>query len=168
MDVIRKMKTLTTIGLHGGATVPRERFLSLYDAGVFVDVPEEVREIGGLPVRERDERLARLRERVPADPGAPGSLNSVAWKMLTSSREEERNDALALPLAQIAVDATERAAPHILDTLALALFRNGDVAGAVVAQEEAISKLPSDTSAVERAEYAERLETYQSAAGGTD
>jgi hypothetical protein len=84
-----------------------------------------------------------------------GELNSLAWALLTDAANLARTRSTALRAAQAmtAVDGWDT--PSRLDTLALARFENGDVDGAIAAQQQAIGKLDRPD-----ARYQERLDRY--------
>lgn len=90
----------------------------------------------------------------------PMVLNSVAWSILDDEQIESRDFDLALRLAQRAAELTSREDGMILDTLALALFRKGQVSEAIRTQERAI-ELTRDPDT--RAEFAARLEMFKKA-----
>ena len=74
---------------------------------------------------------------VRALPTDPGMLNSLAWYLVDPGGTSEQWDfAAAVPIAARAVEYSERGNPIMLDTLAVALFRNGSVEEAISIQEE--------------------------------
>jgi hypothetical protein len=89
-------------------------------------------------------------------------LNQFAWTILDDERITARDLPLALQAAQTANDVTKGEDPSVLDTYALALFKNGKVAEAIEAQQKAI-KLIDDKDA--REELEGRLKEFQDAAG---
>jgi len=86
------------------------------------------------------ERLAEL-TRSAASPEAT-DLNDRAWKLLTRTNTPVAHQE-ALPLARAAVDQ-ERTPAH-LDTLALALWKNGHKDDAIAVQREAVAGTRLDT-----------------------
>ena len=64
---------------------------------------------------------------------------------------------LALQLAQRAVELSGGIQPHILDTLALALFQTGEVEAAVETQRRAVELSP------DREDYRESLARFETA-----
>jgi serine/threonine protein kinase/tetratricopeptide (TPR) repeat protein len=98
------------------------------------------------------------------DDAPPGLLNQTAWVLMTYDFPELQDPETALELARRAAAQTDHGEPNILDTLALALFRTGDVAGAVVAQRRALALLPDGTP--EREAFEAALERYEQQAAG--
>jgi len=79
--------------------------------------------------------------------------NGLAWLLCTTERTSLHDCDRALPYAKRAVDL--RDAPHIMDTLAEALFQAGDIRTAIDLEEAAILR-------VERTEHYERqLERFR-------
>lgn len=101
------------------------------------------------------EVMELLSEATVAYPEDPDLLNNFAWFLLTVGDERFRHPDAALALARKAVRLTGEKDANALDTLALALFRAGDGAGAVAAQEKAVALDPEDE------EYRQRLEEYR-------
>ena len=93
-----------------------------------------------------------------ASTGHLGGENNAAWILATSRHDRIRNGALALHLAQRAVDQAEN--PGTLDTLAAAHAENGDFARAIATQRSAIAAISLDTENL-RAELAGRLAKYE-------
>ncbi|MFW6303419.1 MAG: redoxin domain-containing protein [Candidatus Sumerlaeota bacterium] len=94
---------------------------------------------------------------------SPEFLNMVAWAILTHQalKDEQRDKALALKMAQRAVEKTESKDAQLLDTLALALYESGKVEQAVDKEKLAI-KLAEDNDRLRQ--YLEsRLEKYENA-----
>ena len=69
-------------------------------------------------------------------------FNEVAWNMMQDDRLLESGATAALMLAEKANALTEASDASVLDTLALARFRGGDVQGAIEAEEQAIALAP--------------------------
>ena len=69
-------------------------------------------------------------------------FNEVAWDMMQDDRLLESGATAALMLAEKANALTEASDASVLDTLALARFRGGDVQGAIEAEEQAIALAP--------------------------
>jgi thiol-disulfide isomerase/thioredoxin len=77
----------------------------------------------------------------------PGGLNSVAWNVVDPDRKQEpdpRLARLALKAAHRADELTKGENMALLDTLACALYRTGDPAGAVAAEEKALKRLEAE------------------------
>ncbi|MCC6341564.1 MAG: protein kinase [Bryobacterales bacterium] len=89
--------------------------------------------------------LALLKELAAAPEARPALIHSYANALLTARPEELRNPALALEIAKIAAQKTNRSDLVFLDTLARAYQANGDSPAAIQTIEEAISKLPPST-----------------------
>jgi len=97
--------------------------------------------------------------------------DAVAWNALASflldpqGSSEEADPLAALAAAKRAVEFSTSRDPACLDTLAEALFRNGDVAGAIESEERALSKVGRMTSSdARKREGLERsLARYRSA-----
>ncbi len=77
-----------------------------------------------------------LRKGLERYPGHPELLNNMAWLLLTKPGSSDADAAKALKLAEKAVNL--RAEPHVLDTYAEALWRNGMVEEAVEAEARAL------------------------------
>ena len=74
---------------------------------------------------------------IKLDPDNAHSLNNLAWLLLTASRKEFRDPARGLRLAKRAVHASRGEEAHIVDTLAVAYFQNGQKERALQTFEEA-------------------------------
>jgi hypothetical protein len=74
--------------------------------------------------------------------GVPLHLNNVAWVIVTGSTPEPGLLAVALQLAERAVQETGRGDPNILDTLAEAYFVAGEREAAITTIDEAIYLAP--------------------------
>ena len=66
-----------------------------------------------------------------------GTLNNVAWRLVTSRFEDERDAKLAVELAQKAVELAPQAG-HIWNTLGVAHYRVGDWPAAITALEKSM------------------------------
>lgn len=84
------------------------------------------------------------------------ALNNLAWLLLTCEDRRLRNPVRGLRLARRA--AALDPAPHVLDTLAEALFANGDVAAAVATEKRALAAADGD-----RHVFQAQLEKFQRA-----
>ena len=93
-----------------------------------------------------------------ASTGHLGGENNAAWILATSRHNRIRDGALALHLAQRAVDQAEN--PGTLDTLAAAHAENGDFARAIATQHNAIAAISSETESL-REELVGRLAKYE-------
>lgn len=89
----------------------------------------------------------------------PMALNELSWTILTHPLLKSRDLALALEAAQVANEAMHGQDPSVLDTYALALFKNKKVKEAVAAQKQAI-ELVGDSPAL-REDFEKRLREYE-------
>ena len=96
---------------------------------------------------------------IRANPSDYNALNNAAWVLCTTSDSKVADPALAVELASRAVELMP--APYILDTLAQALFADGDVKGAVGAMERALAETPA--GAPGRGAFEEKLLRMRSA-----
>ena len=93
--------------------------------------------------------------------GARGrNLSGPAWRLRTHPRQELRDADAALAFARRAATLTDHADAAILDTLALAIFKTGDVDAAVKIQRLALDLLPEAES---REPYETALRRYEDA-----
>jgi tetratricopeptide (TPR) repeat protein len=76
--------------------------------------------------------------------GYPVSYNGYAWLLLTIEPEELRDPATALPVAEKAVEMSERQNPDVLDTLAVAHSMLGNLDEAIAIEREALALAPWD------------------------
>jgi len=79
---------------------------------------------------------------IALNPEQPEVLNNLAWILLTAENPRVQDPPRALALAKQAVIIQPSA--HILDTLALAYWRNGFREQAVLAEKRAIAQQPAD------------------------
>jgi tetratricopeptide (TPR) repeat protein len=116
-------------------------------------------------VRAREWTLRNLAERrqlAEAPEAGARASNSYAWALLSCNPEDLRDPRAAMGHARRAVELTSASDAAVLDTYALALFENGEVAPAVEAQEQAVALLGTqDRARLER--YGARLERYRAA-----
>jgi thiol-disulfide isomerase/thioredoxin len=100
----------------------------------------------------------------------PDALNSYCWDVIDPKLKDEpdpRIAQLALEGARRAVEITKSENAYHLDTLAEALFRTGDAAGAVATEEKAQKILElnvKDRSESDLQEFSEHLDRYRTAA----
>ena len=108
--------------------------------------------LGSLPLLLRDgDAMARHARSVLSIPGRHAVRdNDLAWRMVTESRLSPGQIAVAVELAERAVDGTERSDPDVLDTLAETLFALGDRPGALEAIDEAIALSAGESYFVEQ------------------
>lgn len=110
---------------------------------------------GNKPVEQTRPIADKLIEMAPAD-----ILNQIAWFMLTELDEANRDYPTAMKLAEKANNLTEGKEASILDTYALALFKNGKVKEAIAAQTKAV-ELAGDKQMQD--ELKARLDEYKAA-----
>lgn len=104
-------------------------------------------------------RIAATGREVVASCGSDvARLNALAWALANDESRLPLTRTTALLAAEAMAKADKWETPANLDTLALARFVNGDVDGAIAAQERAIAALPRPN-----AKYVERLERYRGA-----
>ena len=83
--------------------------------------------------------LANLRRAIQLDPENAGTQNNLAWYLLAGP-ESLRDPKEALPLARRAVElASDASRPLYLNTLGVALYRNGRYAEALATLEESLA-----------------------------
>jgi tetratricopeptide (TPR) repeat protein len=100
---------------------------------------------------------AAYRKSIQLDPDNPDTLNNLAWLYATAPEREYRDPAQALRLARQAA-ALRPEAPHILDTLAEALFVNGRPQEALETELKAL-RLAGDR----RSFYEKQIQRFRSA-----
>jgi len=91
---------------------------------------------------ELEVRFGSLRGTTPldfTDSEVIAGMNNLAHALLTETEASRESLMEALKLAKVANDRTSSSQPQILDTLALALFRNGEFDQAIKMQERAVS-----------------------------
>lgn len=112
--------------------------------------------------------LIDLRRRAAEAPDADArTLNEYASLLLTCEPAELRDVVTALGVAEAAVKASTRQDWRLLDTLALAQKMNGDLAGAIETQKEAIARqMPGDF--LRKMSLEQKLAAYYKEAGDLD
>lgn len=119
--------------------------------------------------------LAMVDTRIQPGGGAPaatngetaknaGTLNDLAWNMITSPDAAKRHPDIALKLADLAIDLGGGNAdlkPKVLDTKARALFAIGRHEEAIAGQEQAIAAATAATTADEKAGMEATLAAYK-------
>jgi tetratricopeptide (TPR) repeat protein len=88
-------------------------------------------------------------------------LCNMSWELLNSKDPGLRDSKRALPLAQKASDLSKHNDAGIEDTLALALFNEGQAAKAYEVQKRAIELLPKDMLPADRESYVQHLSQYE-------
>jgi tetratricopeptide (TPR) repeat protein len=79
--------------------------------------------------------------------GNPTMLNNIAWAIVDDANNPEHPDyALAIKLAQRAVDVDKGKSPYFLDTLAYAYFKSGEKAKGIELSEKAVALAEKDES----------------------
>lgn len=109
--------------------------------------------------REMPKKAIRAYEKaLHLNPDLPDTLNNLAWLLVTIDDPSVQDPVRALTLAQHAIQIKQ--APHIWDTLAECLYRNGRFAEAVEAEKKALAMNPDD-----RDTYQNQLEKFRRALG---
>ena len=108
------------------------------------------RNIGDYYLAEGQIELAvtAYRSAIALDPDNPDALNNLAWLLATSDNPDLRNTREALTFARRAIALKK--APHIWDTLAEALYINGQIAEAIAAENQALQMDPDDPQIYEK------------------
>ena len=89
----------------------------------------------------------------------PGFLNGYAWFLVTVEDNASRNPKKAITLAAKAVKLTKGLNGHILDTLAVAYYEDGQLKKAVETMEKAVPLCPGlQDVATRAAKYKRELE----------
>ncbi len=95
-------------------------------------------------LQQEEELLVIYTYRVSRQPDDAGILNNFAWLLATARKEELRDPERALPMAEKAYALLPE--PHIADTLAEALFLNGEIQRAIELEEKAFAEAKGDKS----------------------
>jgi len=112
----------------------------------------------GVESLPKDSTQALYWYRKAADQNYVEALNNVAWAYATSSDPAIRNPAVALEYARKAVDLEkDHPVPNHLDTLAEALYVNGEYEDAAETERQAITLSPAENRSV----FEKRLQKYQ-------
>ena len=119
-----------------------------------------------------DEALALGARLLAANQDQPHQLNNFFWSVIDPKLKtvpDSRIAQLALKAARRADELTGGKDLAILDTLAVALYRTGDIAGAVATEEKAIKQIEAQTKDSShpsplRKAYGDRLELFRKAA----
>jgi tetratricopeptide (TPR) repeat protein len=109
----------------------------------------------------RDERktegaIAQYKKAIEVMPEFPEAHNSLAWQLVTSDKFKDPVE--GLKQAKVAVILSQERDANSLDTLAVAYALNGDLKGAVAAEETAVELAPRNES------FGQSLAKYRSAA----
>jgi hypothetical protein len=91
----------------------------------------------------------------------PRELNNFAWDLLTNDRYRNRFDGFALQMAKQACEQTDHQNWALLDTLALACYRAGQIERAIEIQKKAVALQGGDND-----ELNEALARYQATKKG--
>ncbi len=119
---------------------------------------------------ETEAGLALGEKLLKANMDNPGALNNYFWNVIDPKLKNEvdpRIARLALQAARRAVELTREENIAYLDTLAEALFRTGDINGAIATEEKALKRLEpevKDRSVGLYKAFDERLARYRKAA----
>lgn len=101
----------------------------------------------------------------------PEALNMLAWTIVKDDTQpplKSPDYPVAIALARRAAELTKEQDASILDTLAYAYFKHGDVQNALKYQKMAVDLIEKDTSmdAAMKKEIRDRYEQFKKAAGG--
>lgn len=120
-----------------------------------------IREYFTVIQRETAEKAKTISKTI-IENGSSRLLNEFAWRVLTEVEPSKRDLPVALEAAAKANTMAKGKNPAILDTLALALFKNGKVTNAIEVQKEAL-KLVAGNERIEK-EFRARLTEFTKAA----
>jgi tetratricopeptide (TPR) repeat protein len=120
-----------------------------------LNIQEKVSEIAPLMAA----RLARLRRQAEQPEATPLALHAYAWELLHCQSVELRDPAIALPMAQRAVELDGERDPNFLETLALAYRVSGNLNQAISIQRKAVAQARLSGS-FNRAELEAKLVDY--------
>ncbi len=112
--------------------------------------PELYLELGNFFLEKQDYEKAErfLKKALQLSPNLPEALNNLAWLYATSNDPRFFRPKDALELAKRALKLKE--APYILDTLAEANFKNGNIKEAILLEKQAIEMKPEKKDYYER------------------
>ena len=108
---------------------------------------------------QSQEELSTIIEQLLATEDAQ-FFNDISWTILTRLQGEHKDVEAALKFAEKAAELTDYKDPAILDTYALALFENGQVAKAVEMQTKALQLIKDDGNDIPN-EMQERLDQFK-------
>lgn len=140
------------------------------------DYPERAGLLGLIKFRvlaltdgKSEQALATGRQLLKGDFGDnPQMLNAMAWEIVAPERPTQATNelkAFALEVAKKTDDLVKKKNPAVADTLARALFANGDVRGAAETQRRAIELAKSNPRFAEMvSELQKHLDEYEEAA----
>jgi membrane associated rhomboid family serine protease/tetratricopeptide (TPR) repeat protein len=123
--------------------------------------PEQQEMLGELCLEQKlyPEAIEHFQQALKLQPNAAISHNNLAWLYATSEDPKYRNPAGALEHARRAVQLSNGREPTFIDTLAEALYANGNFPEAVKVESRALDMDPRN------AEYRDHMERYRKAAG---
>jgi len=101
------------------------------------------------------------RHALKLNPNLPGALNNLAWILATSSDDQLRNGAEAVPLAEHACELTHHNQPLFLGTLAAAYAEAGHFPEAVATAEKAEQLATNSGQAAVATKNRQLLEFYR-------
>jgi hypothetical protein len=113
-------------------------------------------------VIDNDAAKAKTAAETILENGSSMMLNAFAWRILTEVEPAKQDLPAALEAATKANKMTKGKSAAILDTFALALFKNGKTSRAIEAQKEAL-KLVAGNARMEK-EFKARLAEFTKAA----
>jgi len=108
--------------------------------------------------RDGGAKEAKAAAEIILENGSSGLLNAFAWRVLTEVEDGKQDLKAALRAAAKANKETEGRSAPILDTYALALFKNGMVSEAITMQQKAL-KLVIGKERIEK-QYRARLDEF--------
>jgi len=108
-------------------------------------------------------KLQIFQEWAAAKPNDANIHNNYASELLLSPDKKIQDIVLALKIALKASELSEFLKPGILDTLAMANFKNGKLKKAIEYGEKALRLLPAYTPAKQKKVYTEHLAKYKTA-----
>ncbi|MEA3334059.1 MAG: hypothetical protein U9Q58_10765, partial [Pseudomonadota bacterium] len=113
-----------------------------------------------IEIGQEKKALAALYQTRELNPKDPETLNNLAWLLLNIHDMTLRDYAQAFALAQEA--ATLKPAPHVLDTLAEAYWRQNNLNTAIAIEEKIIKILDNSGSVDNIDHYHRQLEKFKS------
>lgn len=143
------------------------------------DFPDQAGTLGLIKFRvlaladnKAEQTLTAGRKLLKGDLGSnPQLLNAMAWVLVSPERPKPAAEELktfALEVAKKADDLVKEKSPAVADTLARALFLNGDARAAAEAQRRAVTLAKANPKAAKLVnEFQKHLDEYEEAASAT-
>lgn len=107
--------------------------------------------------RDTKTRYAVAKRWQSANPASPDALNALAWELLTQPDLTLQDHKQGLELVRKAAELTQNRNPMILDTLAVALFKNGQVREARELLQKVLQALPAGAPPEQRKQFEQHL-----------